>query len=669
MNDARVTLRAGAVYKSNPYLPFLPRFRSPFATWLQLACMACWIARPTNQAHAAWVPDETGAPVWVPLSGEAAQASYNPAWNDEDGNGIADWVDQFNTAYASNAVSYWAGGTFIVDGVSTTYGGVWHASSPDTDGDLIPDDLDPYPADSANNSCFWNGGTFTSSGISHAFRSGWYAGALYDGNGNGVPDGLDDWFTNPSAHGALQYWNGGTFIIDGQQSTFGGVSYYAGVYTDSDSDGMPDELDPYPSDPWNNTNVSWQGGDFVINGVTTHFAPVSYGGAWADSDNDGIPDQADPLPDDASNNSAWWQGGWYTVDGVYQTLPAQWHRADAGDSDGDGIPDDIDPVPASSSNWHTVYWGGGTFWINNQQQYFSPGDYYGTGVDSDGDGIPDAADPYPTDPSNGNVTSEYTWAGGSYTIANQTQTLPGGTYTGSWTDSDGDGIPDPADAYPYDSGNGNSQFYWDGGWFSFNNQSTYFSSGYYAGYYADSDYDGVPDVCDMYPGDPNNGNASYSWAGGMFRISDFDTYISGGTYAGGWVDTDGDGIPDAQDPYPSDAGNNNSTGSSSSFYWAGGTFRINNADQYFQAGNYDGSWSDSDGDGIPDCLDSYASDPTNGNSTFYWAGGTYRIANSNQFFADGTYPGVWAEASASTTRSASMIPVLCRWHLPGRLGG
>ncbi|MDB6117366.1 MAG: hypothetical protein JWO08_1147, partial [Verrucomicrobiaceae bacterium] len=643
MKDARVTLRAMAGYKRTPYLPFLHRFRSPFTAWLQLVCMACWMARPTDQAHAIWVPDETGAPIWIALPGESSQASYSAVTGDGDSNGTVDWLDLFNAAVASNSLSYWAGGTFILDGVSTTYGGMWHASTPDTDGDLIPDDLDPYPADSTNNSFFWTGGTFTSSSISHAFRSGWYAGSLYDGNSNGVPDSLDDWFTNPSAHGALQHWNGGTYVINGQASTFDGVSYYAAAYTDSDSDGIPDELDPYASDPWNNTGASWQGGDYVINGIATHFAPASYGGSWADSDGDGIPDQADPLPEDSNNNSAWWQGGWYTIDGAYQTLAARWYRADAGDTDGDGIPDDIDPVPDSSSNWHTTYWGGGSFWINNQNQWFSAGDYYGTGSDSDGDGIPDVADPYPTDPSNGNVTAEYTWAGGSYMIGNQTQTLSGGTYTGSWTDSDGDGIPDPADAYPYDGGNGNSQFYWDGGWFPFNNQSTYFSGGYYAGNYLDADSDGVPDVCDMYPNDSANGNGTYSWAGGMFRINDFDTYVSGGTYAGNWVDTDGDGIPDGQDPYPTDANNNNGI-ASGSFYWAGGTFRINNADQYFEAGSYEGSWSDTDGDGIPDSLDSYVSDPTNGNTTFYWAGGTLRIANSNQYFADGTYPGVWADS-------------------------
>ena len=623
--------------------PLLKRFRRPLAAWLQLVCMTCWIIQPTGRLRAAWVPDENGAPVWVPLAGEATQSP--PAYDagDADGNGIADWLDQFNTACTANALSYWNGGTFVVDGVATTYGGVWHATSPDTDGDLIPDDLDPYPSDSTNNSFFWSGGAFTYAGVSHSFRSGWYQGSAYDGNGNGVPDVLDDWFTNPSAHGTLQSWSGGTFTINGQPSTFDGVSYYSPAYVDSDGDGIPDELDPYPSDPWNNTSINWQGGDYAVNGVLTHFAPGIYGGAWADSDGDGIPDQVDPLPGDANNNSVWWQGGSYTIDGMSQTFPAQWHRADAGDSDGDGIPDDIDPLPYSADNWHSFYWGGGNYWVNNQQQYFSPGDYYGSGVDSDGDGIPDAADPYPGDPSNGNVTAEYTWAGGSYLIANEYQTLSAGTYSGSWQDSDGDGIPDPADPYPYDSGNGNSQFYWEGGWFYFNNQCTYFSPGYYAGVNYDSDFDGVPDVCDMYPGDSNNGNATYSWAGGSFRIDNSDVWVPGGTYVGCWSDADGDGIPDGQDPYPNDPNNNNSTAATSSFYWSGGTYRINNIDQSFSEGSYDGTWSDADGDGIPDSLDAYPGDPANGNTTFYWAGGIYRIANINQYFAAGTYPGVWAD--------------------------
>ena len=379
--------------------------------------------------------------------------------------------------------------------------------------------------------------------------------------------------------------------------------------------------------PWNNTSFTWQGGDFPINGVLIHFPPTTYGGAWVDSDGDGIPDQADPLPNDATNNSVWWQGGWYSIDGVNQTFPRSGTGRTRATAMAMASRDDIDPLPASATNWHTTYWAGGTFWINNQQQYFSPGDYNGTGTDSDGDGIPDAADPYPGDPSNGNVTAEYTWAGGTVMIDNQTRTLPSGTIRApGWTAMATASrilliliLSMPATA--------TRTFYWGGGWFSFNNQVNYFPPGDYAGSWADSDGDGVPDVCDMYPYDASNGNASYSWGGGTFRIANNDVYIPGGTYADYWMDSDGDGIPDPQDPYPNDANNGNST--TTTFTWSGGTFRINNADQVFQSCDYTGNWVDSDGDGIPDNVDPYPYDPANGNTTFYWAGGTFRVANAN----------------------------------------
>ena len=374
-----------------------------------------------------------------------------------------------------------------------------------------------------------------------------------------------------------------------------------------------------------------------------HIAPGTFGGFWVDSDNDGIPDVVDPLPNDPNNNSAWWQGGAFTIDGVQKNFPGQWHLASAGDADYDGIPDDIDPLPNDASNTHTFYWPGGSFIINNQMTSFNGGTFNGIGADSDNDGIPDIFDPYPNDPSNANVTNQYTWGGGYYVVNNNYQWVSGGTFTGTWTDSDNDGIPDPADPYPTDSNNGNvTQSYWGGGSFTVNHQTVYFGGGYFNGPYVDSDNDGIPDFFDAYPNDANNGNDNYLWAGGTYRVNNADLAIPGGTYPGSWIDSDGDGIPDPADPYPTDATNGNTA--TETFDWNGGTFRINNADVIFDPGTFDGTWVDTDNDGIPDSFDPYPGDASNGNTTFYWVGGTYRIANADQLFAENTYPGVWADS-------------------------
>ena len=637
------------VKPGNPlYRPVLRRFRSPFVAWVQMAAMVFWWCEPVLRTHAIYVPDENQNPVWVPLPGESPSAPYGPNTADADQNGVPDWIDDFNTATANGTVNYWQGGTFIVDGVSTTYGGLWHGSTTDSDGDQIPDDLDPYPNDASNNSYYWNGGTYTVNGITNSFRSGWYSGSFVDANGNGIPDSLEGCFAVAPNTTPVQHWAGGTFLINGQYNTYGPIDYNAAAYVDSDGDGIPDELDPYPSDPWNGTNFSWQGGDYPINGVMTHFSPGTFGGFWADADGDGIPDVVDPLPNDANNNSAWWNGGSFAIDGAGRNFPAQWHLASAGDSDGDGIPDDIDPLPYDASNFHTYTWGGGTFWINNQYQTIAGGTFYGVWIDSDGDGIPDSFDPYPNDPNNANVTAQYTWGGGNFTINGIPQWIPGGTWPGSWTDYDGDGIPDPADPFPTDPNNGSGSntspsFYWGGGTYTIDHQPTTFNPDNYPGAWADSDGDGIPDSLDPYPNDPNNGNDNYTWGGGLYHIDDVDQLISGGTYQGTWIDSDGDGIPDPADPYPNDA-NNGNTVSSPTFDWVGGTFRIDNADWTFDPATYDGSWADSDGDGIPDTLDPYPNDPNNGNTTYTWDGGTFRISNNDVYFAGGTYPGIWIDS-------------------------
>lgn len=631
--------------KSSRWSPTLTFFRSSFVRRIGLVAAMSLVFR-VPQARALYVPDENQNPVWTALPGEPTSGP-GADLGDLDQNSVPDWVDYFNSAVSNGQISYWSGGSWIIDGVNTTFGGQWQSESGDSDGDGLPDVVDPYPLDAANNSFYWGGGTFVINGIMHSFRADWYAGSGATTNNDGVPDSLDDWFYNSSIHGALQHWNGGTFLVNGEQSTFGAVDYYAPASSDGDGDGIPDEIDINPSDVWNGSSYPWSGGDFAIDGLMTHFPPATYGGAWADRDSDGIPDPADPLPDDGGNNSGWWQGGSFYVDGSSVLFPGQYHRADANDSDNDGIPDDIDPLPTDSSNMHTFDWVGGAFWINNSYEAFQPTTYYGVWSDTDGDGIPDAADPYPSDPNNANVTASYSWAGGIFRIDNIDQSFSANTFTGSWSDADRDGIPDPVDPYPNDAGNGNTSFYWGGGTFTVSHQTTIFNSGWYSGSWADSDGDGIPDVADAYPGDPDNGNNNYDWGGGIYRINNVDQLLYGGTYSGSWSDQDGDGIPDPADPYVSDPNNGNST-TSATFQWAGGSYPINNSNQNFSGSTYDGAWSDQDNDGIPDVADPYPSDPNNGNTVFEWAGGTFPINNSDQYIAGGTFPGLWADSDSDS---------------------
>lgn len=631
--------------QSNSRRQTLPMFRSELVAAI-LYVSVFWITlEPYVGLKAAYVPDAFGSPTWVALSGEPSQPDFLPLLGDVDLNGIPDWQDQFNDMAAQGMFTFWPGKSSVVSGIDTIFNAQWLASLNDVDGDLLPDEIDPYPQDSSNGSFYWHGGTFEMNGIVHLFRSGWYAGVVDDNNSNGMPDSVEDWFTNPSAHGTLQHWGGGTLIINGEPNTYGPVDYYAPAFSDADADGLPDELDAYPTDYWNGSNYEWLGGEFYIDGQLVQFTQDVYPGHFADSDADGIPDGIDPWGMDASNNTSWWAGGQFQVDGVAQTFAGQFHRADATDSDADGIPDDIDPLPYDIWNNHTFYWEGGTFIINNQEQVFTAGSYVGLGLDSDGDGIPDSLDPYPDQSNNANVSDQFYWAGEYFVIDNQEQFIGGTTYQGSWFDADGDGIPDQADPYPNDYENNSSspeQYYWAGGTYLIDNITSVFQGAYYPGTWSDQDSDGIPDGLDPYSSDSANGNSTYYWAGGTFRINNVDQTFSGEIFSGTWSDQDEDGIPDVVDPYSVDNANGNSP--TVTFDWVGGTFRVNNADQWFSSGTFDGSWSDQDMDGIPDIADQYPTDTRNGNDTFEWGGGTFRVNDSDQFFAPGTYQGTWIDS-------------------------
>ncbi len=306
-----------------------------------------------------------------------------------------------------------------------------------------------------------------------------------------------------------------------------------------------------------------------------------------DTDGDGISDLLDPLPLSASNLSpangiVWGAIALDDADGdgtpnFLDEFPYGLSDIQVGspDTDGDGIPDIIDPAPWDYSNWSLV---NGLQWMGD-----ALADADGDGVpnfhdwypydsslwdplqDPDGDGFVKAKDPRPSDPYNASPVNGLNWGPDVY------------------GDIDGDGIPNFYDAYPYDGGNGVITME------------------------PDADCDGIPDSVDPSPWDYDNFSAangiSWQWdARGDADndgISNFYDQFPYDYYNGNVpvFDQDGDGIPDAEDPAPTDPTNLSPVN--------GGLW-------------YTAALADADGDGNPNFTDPWPYDPTNGNLPPEW---------------------------------------------------
>ncbi|WP_375102433.1 Ig-like domain-containing protein [Paenibacillus sp. RS8] len=422
---------------------------------------------------------ETGA-MGVNLSGNSV--TFNPMIV-TPGNGVKVGYLQPSTEYyvlvAAGAFKDAAGNKYagITDKATWTF-----TTEPDTDGDGIPDSLDPFPTDPTKPG---NGGEL-------------------DTDGDGVPDSLDPDDDNDG-------------LTDEQEIVLGTDPKKA----DTDGDGINDKDDPFPTDAAKPGTVNGEldtDGDGIPDsldpdddndGLTDEEEIVlGTNPKHPDTDHDGINDKDDPFPLDATKPG---NGGELDTDGdgipdsldpdddndgltdeqeiVLGTDPKK------ADTDGDGINDKDDPFPTDAAKPGTV---------NGE-------------LDTDGDGIPDSLDP---DDDNDGLTDE--------------EEIVLGTNP-KHPDTDHDGINDKDDPFPLDAtkpGNGGE---------------------------LDTDGDGIPDSLD--PDDDNDG------------LTDEQEIVLGTDPKK--ADTDGDGINDKDDPFPTDAA---------------------------KPGTVNGEL-DTDGDGIPDSLD------------------------------------------------------------------
>ena len=359
-------------------------------------------------------------------------------------------------------------------------------------------------------------------------------------------------------------------------------------WADADSDGAPDTwVDPSSGAVFTLSELdafSWDiDGDGLANAQELALGTDPF---VADTDGDGLWDAFDPLPLDSSNSSqangiVW---GAFAMDdadgdGIPNFTDADPYGAGGPavdpDSDGDGIPDLVDPAPGDPYNISPTNgfpWMGdaladadGDGVPNFHDWYPYDASRWDEVTDGDHDGIPDGSDPNPNDSSNYSFANGISWGADAF------------------GDADGDGIPNFYDAYPYDSGNG------------------------YVPPEPDSDGDGIPDTVDPSPWDYDNFSAAngVSWQGDARGdadgdgISNFYDQFPYDFYNGSiqMFDQDGDGIPDGEDPAPSDPTNLSPIN--------GGLW-------------YTAALADADGDGNPNFTDPWPYDPTNGNLPPEW---------------------------------------------------
>lgn len=217
-------------------------------------------------------------------------------------------------------------------------------------------------------------------------------------------------------------------------------------------------------------------------------------------------------------------------------------------------------------------------YVNGLIYYFGlPGnvtDVFNWIIDSDGDGVPDPDDAFPEDPTE----SEDSDGDG---VGDNGDVFPGDPTESR--DTDGDGVGNNSDAFPFNSSewtDADGDGYGDNG-DAFPQDNTE---------WADTDGDGVGDNTDAFPNDPDETVDSDLDGHG----DNSDAFPNDATE---WLDTDGDGVGDNADVFPNDP---NETHDSD------GDGRGDNGDVFPNDGS---EWADSDSDGVGDNADAFPNDP------------------------------------------------------------
>ncbi|GEP43179.1 alpha/beta hydrolase [Brevifollis gellanilyticus] len=408
----------------------------------------------------------------------------NPGvWNDANGNGINDDAENQNSDVdgdgVSNDTDSHPGDPALYN--DWNYNGI-NDPDEDWDGDGVSNLQDSHPNSNVL-WCDWN-----NNGINDDTEAN-----LGDDDGDNVPNNTD---SHPFNSGLWEDWNNNGC----NDSTEG---------NNADGDPVPDYLD---SDP-NDFNL-WE--DWNRNGTNDSQESTN-----PDRDNDLMPNENDSDPD----NSSLWND--WNRNGINDELEVQQ------DGDGDGYYNTIDSDPGDSSLWNdwnrnginddqeqTTQDGDGDGYANENDS--DPGNMYlwedwnhngyndsveANYLDDDGDGHPNAFDTHPSDSL---LWNDHNGNG----INDESEVII--------TDSDGDGYADELDTHPQDASL----------WNDHNNNAV--NDDLEAP--SDSDGDGVVDAEDEFPYDLDNDS-----------LSDADELARGTNPASN--DSDSDGLRDGEEIY------------------------------------------------------------------------------------------------------------------------
>jgi hypothetical protein len=409
---------------------------------------------------------------------------------DSNGDGVSD----YNEFYGNYAVDTDTSGTgsspydFDGDGIADPVDPdpLSPQNDPDSDGDYVADsqDTDPYnPAvwsdhngNDINDDAETPSADIDGDGVSNETDSHPADISLSnDWNYNGTNDQDEDWdgdgVTNlqdshPNSNTLWCDWNGNGINDDSEGGT-----------ADNDGDTYADNADSHPfnSSLWEDWNANGTNDSQEQNNADGDPAPDFQDShpndfnLWEDWNGNGINDSQEPPPDldrdddlyldvndsDPDNNTLWNDWNRNNINDDQETPPM--------DSDGDSHPDASDSDPSLSNLWED--WNRNGYNDSTEDQF----------LDNDGDGTANAHDTHPNDSSlwndhNGNgindqdeITVTDTDADG---YNDDLDTHPGdinlwNDHNGNSTndelelppDSDGDGIPDEEDEFPFDYDN------------------------------------------------------------------------------------------------------------------------------------------------------------------------------------------------------------------------